>query len=176
MTAIRICKILLLAAIAFFFTLVAFNNLTDFDSNYQFVRHVLMMDSTFPGNNGMWRALNSRWIHTLFYGSIIITETVIALLAWWGTVRLVQSLRASRAAFQRAKSVGIAALTLGCLLWSVAFISVGGEWFLMWQSKTWNGQDAAFRMFTILGITLIYLSAPEFEHDLLSPSSPERGA
>jgi len=46
----------------------------------------------------------------------------------------------------------------------------------MWQSKTWNGQDAAFRMFTILGITLIYLSAPEFEHDLLSPSSPERGA
>jgi predicted small integral membrane protein len=43
----------------------------------------------------------------------------------------------------------------------VAFISVGGEWFLMWQSKTWNGQDAAFRMFVVLGIILVYLSLPE---------------
>jgi len=29
--------------------------------------------------------------------------------------------------------------------------------FLMWQSKTWNGQEAAFRMFTIVGIVLIFL-------------------
>jgi predicted small integral membrane protein len=168
---LRLSKVLFLAAVAFFFTLVVFNNTTDSDSNFQFVRHVLMMDSTFPGNHGMWRALNPRWVHTLFYGSIIATETVIAVLAWWGAVRLLQSLRASREAFQHAKAIGIAALTLGCLLWFVAFISVGGEWFLMWQSKLWNGQDAAFRMFTILGITLLYLSAPEFEADPLQPSS-----
>jgi predicted small integral membrane protein len=173
---LRLSKILLLAAVAFFFTLVVFNNTTDYNSNFQFVRHVLMMDSTFPDNKGMWRALNPAWIHTLFYGSIIVTETAIAVLAWWGTVRLLQALRASREAFQRAKSVGIAALALGCLLWSVAFISVGGEWFLMWQSKVWNGQDAAFRMFTILGITLIYLSAPEFEPSPLYDPSPEAKA
>jgi predicted small integral membrane protein len=173
---LRLSKILLLAAVALFFTLVVFNNTTDYDSNFQFVRHVLMMDSTFPGNNGMWRALNPRWIHTLFYVSIILAETVITVLAWWGTVRLLQALRGSRAAFQRAKSIGIAALTLGCLLWSVAFISVGGEWFLMWQSKTWNGQDAAFRMFTILGITLLYLSASEVEADAPYDNSPETKA
>jgi len=160
---LRTSKILLLAAVAFFFTLVVLNNTTDYDSNFQFVRHVLMMDSTFPNNRGMWRALNPVWIHTVFYASIIVTETVIAVLGWWGTFRLAQALRAPRFAFQRAKTVGIAALTLGCLLWSVAFLSVGGEWFLMWQSKTWNGQDAAFRMFTVLGITLIYLTAAEPE-------------
>ena len=55
----RTAKLLLLAGIALFYTLVVFNNLTDFDSNYQFVRHVLMMDTTFPGNHGMWRALPS---------------------------------------------------------------------------------------------------------------------
>ena len=49
----RIAKMLLLAAIALFYTLVVFNNLTDFDSNFQFVRHVLAMDTTFPGNRGM---------------------------------------------------------------------------------------------------------------------------
>ena len=36
----RWAKILLLAAIALFFTLVAFTNTTDFDTNYQFVRRV----------------------------------------------------------------------------------------------------------------------------------------
>ena len=48
MNVARFAKVLLLAAMAFFFTLVVLNNTTDFDSNYQFVRHVLMMDSTFP--------------------------------------------------------------------------------------------------------------------------------
>ena len=160
---LRVSKLLLLAAVAFFFTLVVFNNTTDYDSNFQFVRHVLMMDSTFPNNRGMWRALNPAWIHTLFYGLIIATETAIAVLAWWGSIRVALALRQPRPDFQRAKATGIAALTLGLLLWSVAFLSVGGEWFLMWQSHTWNGQDAAFRMFTLLGITLVYLTSAEPE-------------
>ena len=45
--------------VALFYSFVVLNNITDYDSNYQFVRHVLMMDSTFPGNHGMWRAINS---------------------------------------------------------------------------------------------------------------------
>jgi predicted small integral membrane protein len=32
------------------------------------------------------------------------------------------------------------ALTTGLLMWLVAFLDVGGEWFLMWQSKIWNGR------------------------------------
>jgi predicted small integral membrane protein len=49
------------------------------------------------------------------------------------------------------------------LQWLVAFLSVGGEWFLMWQSKIWNGQDAAFRMFACIGIILILLVLPDAE-------------
>ncbi len=30
-----------------------------------------------------------------------------------------------------------------------------GEWFLMWQSKMWNRQEEAFRMFTIVGIVFL---------------------
>jgi predicted small integral membrane protein len=33
----------------------------------------------------------------------------------------------------------------------------------MWQSKTWNGQEAAFRMFTVVGIVLLFLVQPEDE-------------
>jgi len=42
-----------LLAVALYYLVVAFNNLTDYNSNYQFVHHVLLMDSTFPGNHGL---------------------------------------------------------------------------------------------------------------------------
>ena len=56
-----------------------------------------------------------------------------------------------------------AALTLGLLMRLVAFLSLGGEWFLMWQSKMRNGQDAAFLMFTVIGIVLLLVALPESE-------------
>lgn len=160
---LRTIKTLLVFGVALFYTFVVFNNITDYDSNYQFVRHVLMMDSTFPGNRGMWRALNSPALHTAFYVSIISWETLTMLLSWWGGVRLARALRGSAPVFHRAKRVAIAALTLSLLMWLIAFLAVGGEWFLMWQSKNWNGQDAAFRMFTVIGIVLVLLIQPESE-------------
>jgi predicted small integral membrane protein len=159
----RSAKTLLVAGIALFYTLVVFNNLTDFDSNYQFVHHVLSMDSTFPGNRGMWRAIPSPAVHLAFYLSIIAWEIVTTLLLWWGVVVLVRGLRLPVARFHAAKRIATMALTLSMLMWLVAFLSVGAEWFLMWQSHTWNGQEAAFRMFTVVGMVLLLLMQPDTE-------------
>jgi len=161
--SLRIAKIALVFGVAVFYSLVVFNNLTDYGSNYQFVRHVLMMDSTFPGNRGMWRALNSPALHTAFYVSIIVWEVATMALCWWGGIRLLKTVRGTAAEFHRAKSIAIAALTLSLLMWLVAFLSIGGEWFLMWQSRNWNGQDAAFRTFTVIGIVLLLVALPEQE-------------
>lgn len=146
---VRISKCLLLGGIALFFSLVVLNNTTDYNSNYQFVRHVLSMDTTFAGNNGMWRAIGSPAIHTAFYISIICWETLTAGMLWIATTRLASALRLPAPEFQRTKGAAVFALTLGLLLWLVAFLSIGGEWFLMWQSPAWNGQEAAFRMFCV---------------------------
>jgi predicted small integral membrane protein len=151
----RAAKVLLLAAIALFYTLVVLNNTTDFDSNYQFVRHVLSMDSTFPGNKGMWRALPQPAWHLFFYFSVIGWEIVTMILSWWGAIALLRALRKPAASFNSAKRIPIIALTLGMLMWLVAFLSVGAEWFLMWQSHNWNGQEAAFRMFVVVGVVLL---------------------
>ena len=70
----RLAKLLLLAGIAFYYTLVVFNNLTDFNSNYEFIRHVLSMDSTFAGNHAMWRAMPWPAMHLIFYWTIIVCE------------------------------------------------------------------------------------------------------
>ena len=159
----RSSKLMLLAGIALFYSLVVFNNVTDFDSNYQLVRHVLMMDSTFPGNHGLWRALRSPGFHLAFYISIIAWEIVTTILLWWASVRVMRALRRPVSTFNAAKRVAIMALTLSMLMWLVAFLSVGAEWFLMWQSHNWNGQEAAFRMFVVVGLVLLLLMQPDTE-------------
>jgi predicted small integral membrane protein len=161
--SLRVAKILLVAAVAFFYTLVVFNNSTDYGSNYQFVHHVLLMDTTLPGNYGMWRAIHLVPVQVVFYDGIIGWEALTMILTWAGVVQLVRAMRKPASAFNRAKRTAIVALTIGLLLWFVAFISVGGEWFLMWQSKIWNGQEAAFRMFACVGIVFLLLAMPEAE-------------
>jgi predicted small integral membrane protein len=160
---LRIAKIALVFALALYYALVVFNNLTDYDSNFQFVRHVLMMDSTIPNNRGMWRALNQPAWHRLFYLVIILWEAGIAVLCAWGAARLARTRRADAPQFNRAKNLAVAGLTLAMLLWLFAFLIVGSEWFLMWQSKTWNGREPAFHMFLVTGIVLLLLTQAERE-------------
>ena len=160
---LRLAKILLVAAVALFYTIVVLNNLTDYGSNYQFVHHVLLMDTTLPGNHGMWRAIPVSGIQNAFYAGIIGWEAVTMGLIWMGVFKLARAVRGPVAEFNAAKKISIAGLTLGLLLWMVAFTTIGGEWFLMWQSKIWNGQEAAFRMFTINGIVFLLLVQPDAE-------------
>lgn len=157
----RLSKLLLLAGVAFSYALVVFNNLTDYGSNAQFVRHVLLMDTTFPGNGGLWRAISSPAVDRIFYISIITWEFITCVLLWWGVVRLARALHQPAVAFNAAKSLPIVALTLSLLMWLVAFLDIGGEWFLMWQSHSWNGQEKAFMEFTIVGIVMLLLLQPD---------------
>jgi len=46
-------------------------------------------------------------------------------------------------------------------MWLIAFLAIGGEWFMMWQSHTWNGQEAAFRNFAVVALVLLILFQPE---------------
>jgi predicted small integral membrane protein len=160
---IRMAKLLLLSGVALFYTLVVFNNLTDYNSNAQFVRHVLLMDTTFPGNHGMWRAIASPAVGTIFYLTIILWEILTGALLWWGVICLLRALRRPAAAFNAAKFFPVLGLTLSLLMWLVAFLAVGGEWFLMWQSRIWNGQEAAFRNFAAFGIVLLFLIQPDVD-------------
>jgi predicted small integral membrane protein len=102
-------------------------------------------------------------VYHAFYASIILWEAVACALIFGGAWKLWQARGASAAAFNLAKGLAVAGLALNLLQWLVAFITVGGEWFLMWQSKTWNGQDAAARMFMIVGITLLFLNTRDEE-------------
>ena len=122
---------------------VLMGNLMDYDSNYQFVKHVLSMDTTFEGNALMWRAITIPWMWTVGYIGIILAEAVFAALGLIGGVKLFLRRDADATTFNRAKSWGFAAYGVGFLIWFIGFIVIGSEWFAMWQSSTWNGKDTA---------------------------------
>ena len=127
---LRTAKLLLVFAVALFYSLVVLNNTTDYDSNFQFIRHVLMMDSTSPGNRAMWRALNSSAWHTVFYFSIITWEATTMVLAWWGGIRLARALRGPATEFHQAKGLAVAALPFmaGLLLLAGLVFRQPGSW------------------------------------------------
>jgi predicted small integral membrane protein len=165
MLIMRIAKITMVAAIAACATLVAFGNITDYGTNFVFVQHVLSMDSVFPNATITYRAITSPALHHAAYAIIIAAEALTAVLCWIGAVALLRRLRAPAVAFNRAKAWSIAGLTLGFLLWQFGFMTVGGEWFGMWQSAKWNGVPSAFRFAMVIIAVLIFLAMRDEEVD-----------
>lgn len=164
--ALRLSKTILLAAVAFFFFVVFLNNaVLDYAGNYEFVRHVLSMDTVDPTYPELWRAIRpggtvpqSHWIYHAFYWAIIATEASTGILCGLGAARLWRARHAPAATFNAAKSTAVYGLTLSLLQWFTVSLTIGGEWFLMFLSKGWDAQGSAGRMFACLGIVLIYLA------------------
>ncbi|WP_257280724.1 DUF2165 family protein [Endozoicomonas sp. ISHI1] len=157
--AVKLSKIVLVAAVALFSLLVVFNNLVDYQSNYLYVQHVMTMDTTGNTAQAEWRAVHNPVIWRGAYSLIIAVEAVIALLCWAGVIFMIRNIQNED--FHESKSLALAGLTLGVLLWFLAFVGISGEWFLAWQSRSWNGIQPGFRMATLFLLTLFYLSQKE---------------
>lgn len=157
----RLSKAVLVGAIACFFSLVVFNNITDYGTNFAYVQHVLMMDTISPDSTLTWRAITNLGLHHAVYWSIIAWEALTALCCWIGVWQLCRSLQAEATQFQAAKAYVLVGLTASCILWLLAFFCIGGEWFAMWQSPVWNGQQTGFRMFIISIAVLLWVNQPE---------------
>jgi predicted small integral membrane protein len=155
---VRIAKVLLVMSMALLASLVSFGNLTDYGSNLAFVHHVFLMDTLFPGSTIRYRAISSPVLQNAGYIVIIALETATAVCCWIGALRMWRARHVADRAFARSKSWAIAGLMVGYLTWQVAFMSIGGEWFGMWMSSTWNGEESAFRFFASFLLVLIFVS------------------
>jgi predicted small integral membrane protein len=159
----RLSKIALVASVAWLLSLTVINNIGDYHTHFQVVKNIMSMKSVYLHNQDSWRAITTPSLHHLFYWIIIFWQAAAAILCWSGAYRCWQAIRNHANVFHQAKSLAISGLTLILLMWIVAVLGIGGQWFLMWQSELWNMQDTAFRMFTIVGIILVFLCLPERE-------------
>ena len=160
----RLSKVVMCLCLASFAFLVTFNNITDYGSNYNFVMHVMSMDTTFPGNALMYRSITSPALWAVAYWAIIFAEGVTCVLFLVAAWRLWQARNLSGAEFDAAKSSVALAAMVGFLVWFFGFMVVGGQWFAMWQSPNWNGQEAAFKFYVTIMAVLIYVN--QRDHDL----------
>lgn len=163
MSACRLAKLAMVVSIALFAFIVTYDNIVDYGSNYVFVQHVLSMDTTFPGNALRGRAITEPWAWTAAYWIIIGVEGLTCVAFAAAAVAMVRAIGSDAACFARAKRFVFIGAGIGFLLWFLGFMVVGGEYFAMWQSKIWNGQEAAFRFYlTLLGV-LIFVNQPDGE-------------
>jgi predicted small integral membrane protein len=154
----------LVACNALYIFLVALGNITDYDTNYAFVQHVLSMDTTnFGAAEGtgldpdvMWRSVNDPVLWNIGYIGIIVWESLAAIVL---TAALVSWVRAfvTRGPFGTAKSISTIGLLMIVVLFFAGFLDIGGEWFSMWRSTAWNGEDTAFRNVVLAILTLILI-------------------
>jgi predicted small integral membrane protein len=161
MIVVRLAKIVMVAALCAFAFMVTYDNIVDYGSNFEFVRHVLSMDTTFSGNALMDRAVTNERIWKAAYAAIIAAEGLTCVLLGVGAVALSARLHAPAAAFNRAKRFAVAGLAVGFAVWFFGFQVVAGEYWAMWQSHTWNGQEAAFRFTVVILGVLIFVSLPD---------------
>lgn len=155
---IRLAKIAMSLSIGGFAALVVFGNITDYQSNFNYVSHVFSMDTTFPGNTIMYRAITTPWMHHAGYIGIIFTESLIALLCIKGGMDLLAAINQDAQTFHNAKCYAIGGMTISLLVWFFGFQAIAGEWFGMWMSKQWNGLPDATRLTLFISTMLVFVT------------------
>src|ERR1700734_3977776 len=142
----RLVKIIMSGGLVVMFALIAIGNIHDPEPNLRFVEHVLSMDTVWAGSATAERAMPIQTLWQVSFWLIVAGEVVTAVLFALGTVELARARKAKAWAFQEAKRFIYVGAACGFLIWFVGFTAVGGEWFAMWMSDTWNGQQGAFRI------------------------------
>jgi predicted small integral membrane protein len=157
-------KSLLSLSVALFGLLVSDDNIFDFATNWQFVHHVLAMDSMESWFNGAAlrdRAITNQTYQEIFYFAIILGEITFGLLCAWGGCRMLYGTICNH---KKIYNGGKIPFTLGCavavLVWYTGFAVIGAEYFSMWANQ-WNGQLKAYTFIGLILISLIYVSQPE---------------
>lgn len=154
---IRLSKVVVTGGLALWAFLVTLGNVTDYGSNWVFVQHVLSMDTVFPDSALKWRAITDPTIQTAAYVAIIAAEALTCLAFLAATVLMTRNLTAPKAVFERAKAMTAVGVIFGFGLWFIGFMAIGAEWFAMWQSESWNGQDPAFQFYMTVLAAGIYV-------------------
>ncbi|WP_392562024.1 DUF2165 domain-containing protein [Orbus sturtevantii] len=150
--------------VGFFCLLVGYDNIIDFNTNYQFVNSVLSMDKMEPffSDNPTLeaRAIVNPTFHLFAYWVIIIGELFTGLICMSASLYMFASINKPR--FVTGQVIYLVGATFAVLLWYFGFAVIGGEYFSMWANKM-NGQMKAYTFSMFILITAIYVYMPELK-------------
>ncbi len=169
--ALPVVAAVLVAINALDILLVAFGNITDYGTNLAFVQHVMSMDTTNFGAaqgtdldpNVMWHAITSPVLQHIGYVLIIAWEAAAGIVL---AVAFAYWIRERGQGYRVARVLSTIGLLMIVLLFAGGFIAVGGEWFQMWRSTAWNGEDPALRnsLLALLALVFVHLPSRHWTH------------
>jgi predicted small integral membrane protein len=157
----RVVTSLFVLMVASYYLVVAFDNITNPTnpnaSNWPFVQGVLSGDGV-PADSGFqWRFIDATWFQALSYILIITGETLtgIALLVG-GILGLRRSGSCPR--WGHTQKWTYLGGILGLAVFFFGFMTVGGNWFIMYLNSKWNGLEPAFQNSVMTGMMLILVT------------------
>ncbi len=155
---IRYSKFLLMTYISLFGLLVLFSNLTDYSSNYEYVAHILSMDTTRENLSLSYRAITSPILHHRIYWFIITLEVIYTAFFLVGAYHLYRNINAPAEVFHEAKKFSIIGLMFAIFVYYVCLQVIGVEWFNMDESQIWNAKDWARHIVDFIFPLLIFVA------------------
>ncbi|MET0775975.1 MAG: DUF2165 domain-containing protein [Pseudomonas mandelii] len=155
---IRYSKLALMIYISFFGLLVMYSNFTDYASNYEYVSHILSMDTTRENINLNYRAITSPMLHHRIYWFIITLEVIYTAFCLIGAYYLFHYRNAPAEVFHEAKKFSIIGLLIAIFVYYVCLQVIGVEWFNMDESQTWNAKDWARHIVDFILPLLIFVA------------------
>jgi predicted small integral membrane protein len=143
--------------ISFFGLMVMYSNFTDYPSNYEYVGHILSMDTTRENLNLSYRAITSPMLHHRIYWFIITLEVIYTAFCLLGAYHLYRNINKPAAVFHEAKKFAIVGLLIGIFVYYICLQVIGTEWFNMDESEIWNAKDWARHIVDFMFPLLIYI-------------------
>ncbi len=159
----RVTKCIAVCSIAIMLLLIVIGNTTDYYTNYFFVAHVMKMDTIFPNSQIHYRSINNPILFHAGYIFLIILETIMTIFCCLGGFLMIKNIKKPAQKFNASKKWAVTGIAIGIVIWFLGFEVIGGEWFGMWQSTTWNGLGSAGRILDFLVLTLLLLHFKEAE-------------
>ncbi|WP_305810543.1 DUF2165 family protein [Photobacterium leiognathi] len=156
----KISKASISLMVGFFCLLVCYNNIIDYNTNYQFLEHVLRMDAMqpwFQGEHLKSRAITNDILVHIGYWGIIAGELVAGFFCTFGSLVMLKNIRKDK--FEFGQSLYLIGGTVALFVWFLGFATIGAEWFQMWASK-WNGQMKAYAFISFIVMTMVYVVMP----------------
>lgn len=106
------------------------------------------MNEGVPAHAGVaWRAVQSPILITLAFWAVILTETVISIVAFWGAVDLLRYHRKSDDEFAHGKIIALLATSIGICLYFFGYLVIGDQWFRAWMSSAGEDVESTAFMF-----------------------------
>jgi len=156
----RLIPLLVLLGTGAMGAIVVLNNITAPGANMSFVEHIMTMDTTKIDKGTQWRAIRSPILHRIAFVTILILEVAVTVLSLVGSYYLAANLGAPVEAWEAAKLFGYLGFMAALVVWFLVIQVVGAEWFVSWQSESWDAIRDSTRssLITLGGIILLRLA------------------